>query len=99
MSSTRIRRQIDQTISATPLDVYQQELNSQATLRDYLITFIDTINTANINSIKLQASALLQLTQSTNQLTRSALVRSFALLSVTLSVFASRPSHHTNVCS
>ena len=61
-------------MNATALDEYRQQLNAQATLRDYLITFIETVNITNINSIKLQAAALLQLTQSTNQLTRSALV-------------------------
>jgi hypothetical protein len=54
---------------------YNQNLNSQANTREYLIQYIDTIPITTSNSIKLQASTLATLTGSTNQLTRQTLVR------------------------
>ena len=51
---------------------FNQELNSQANVRDYLMTYTTNILISTSNSIKLQASSLAQLTQSTNQLTRTA---------------------------
>ena len=54
---------------------FKEELNSQATIRDYLIIFTNNLAITIANSIKLQASSLAQLTQSTNQLTRTTLVR------------------------
>ncbi len=53
---------------------YQQNLNIQANTREYLIQYIDTLPITTSNSIKLQSSALVTLTQSTNQLTRQTLV-------------------------
>ena len=58
---------------------FEIELNSQANIREYLIGFLmnrPTIPTGNL--IKIQSNSLLQMTQSTNQLTRNTLViRSF----------------------
>ena len=51
---------------------FNQELNSQANVRDYLMTYTTNLLISTSNSIKLQASSLAQLTQSTNQLTRTA---------------------------
>ena len=48
-----------------------KDLNSQANVRDYLINFITNLQITTSNSIKLQSSSLVQLTQSTNQLTRT----------------------------
>ncbi len=53
---------------------YQQNLNIQANTREYLVQYIDTLPITTSNSIKLQSSALVTLTQSTNQLTRQTLV-------------------------
>ncbi len=57
------------------MNEYNKELNSQANVRDYLITFITNLAITTSNSIKLQSSSLAEFTQSTNQLTRAALVR------------------------
>ncbi|UJR13335.1 hypothetical protein I4U23_000353 [Adineta vaga] len=57
-------------LNQTALDEYQQDLNSFATVRDYLITFTSNLLITSVNSIKLQASSLAQLTKSTNELTR-----------------------------
>ncbi|CAF3695439.1 unnamed protein product [Rotaria sp. Silwood1] len=50
---------------------YNRQINIYANARDYLITFTTNIVVTNVNSIKLQASSLAQLTQSTNQITRT----------------------------
>ncbi|CAF4382376.1 unnamed protein product, partial [Adineta steineri] len=55
------------------LTEYNKILNAQANLRDYLMTFTTDLLITTSNSIKLQSSALAQITQSTNQLTRAAL--------------------------
>ncbi len=55
---------------------YNEELNSQANVRDYLMTFTNNLLITTSNSINLQSSSLAQLTQATNQLTRAALVKS-----------------------
>ncbi|CAF0834260.1 unnamed protein product [Adineta steineri] len=52
---------------------YNKILNAQANLRDYLMTFTTDLLITTSNSINLQSSALAQITQSTNQLTRAAL--------------------------
>ena len=61
-------------MNASALAAFNQELNNYANVRDFLMTFTDTLAITTVNSIKMQASSLSQLTQSTNQLTRSALV-------------------------
>lgn len=53
---------------------YENNLNSQANVRDYLMNFINTLPITTSNSIKLQSSSIVQLTQSTNQLTRTTLI-------------------------
>ncbi|CAF4521529.1 unnamed protein product, partial [Rotaria sp. Silwood2] len=58
-------------LNASALIEYEKELNSQANVRDYLITFTNNLAITTSNSIKLQSASLAQLTQSTNQLTRT----------------------------
>jgi hypothetical protein len=53
---------------------YNQNLNTQANTREYLVQYIDTLPITTSNSIKLQSAVLVALTQSTNQLTRQTLV-------------------------
>jgi hypothetical protein len=57
------------------LTEYNKQLNIYASVRDYLITYTTNLVISTSNSIKLQASALVQLTQATNQLTRTTSVR------------------------
>jgi hypothetical protein len=54
---------------------YNKQLNIYANVRDYLMQFTTNLAITTSNSIKLQASSLAQLTQSTNQLTRTTAVR------------------------
>jgi hypothetical protein len=62
-------------LNASAVSEFNKELNSQANIRDYLMTFATNLTITTSNSIKLQASSLAQLTQATNQLTRATLVR------------------------
>ncbi len=62
-------------MNASALTEFNQELNSQANVREYLMTFTQNLPITTSNSIKLQSSSLAQLTQATNQLTRTTLVR------------------------
>ncbi|CAF3781572.1 unnamed protein product [Rotaria sp. Silwood1] len=57
--------------NASALIEYNKQINIYANARDYLITFTTNLVVTNVNSIKLQASSLAQLTQSTNQITRT----------------------------
>jgi hypothetical protein len=62
-------------MNTTALNEYLKELNSQANLREILINFLINLTITSANSIKLQSLSLIQLTQPTNQLTRTTLVR------------------------
>jgi hypothetical protein len=62
-------------LNQSALIQFNKELNSQANVRDYLMTFTTNLAITTSNSIKLQATSLAQLTQATNQLTRATLVR------------------------
>ncbi|CAF3751894.1 unnamed protein product, partial [Rotaria sp. Silwood1] len=64
-------QEISTSLNASALTEYNKELNSQANVRDYLITFTNKLAITTSNSIKLQSSSLAQLTQATNQLTRA----------------------------
>jgi hypothetical protein len=66
--------QISLSSNESALIEYNKQLNSYANLRDFLMTFVTNFVIAGSNSISLQASFLVQLTQATNQLTRSAVV-------------------------
>ena len=77
------------TINQSALDQFNKELNSQANIREYLISFIPNLLITTFNSIKLQSSALAQLTQATNQLTRTTLtIASQRCYQLTLALFS-----------
>ena len=61
-------------INASAQLEYNRQLNSYANVRDYLMPFVANLPITTAASIKLQASSLAQLTQATNQLTRTASV-------------------------
>ena len=61
-------------INQSALAQFNRQQNIYASLRDYLIKFTVNLTIGTPDSIKLQASSLAQLTQSTNQLTRTSLV-------------------------
>jgi hypothetical protein len=67
---------ISMSLNASAVDEYNEDLNTYANARDFLITFTSNLAITTSNSIKLQSSVLAQMTASTNQLTRAALVRS-----------------------
>ena len=53
---------------------YKQKLNRLANIRDYLIKVTTKLTIVSIDSVKLQANTLAQLTNATNELTSSASV-------------------------
>ncbi|CAF1074084.1 unnamed protein product [Adineta steineri] len=55
------------------LSEYNKELNIYANIREYLINFTQNLPITISNSIKLQATVLAQITNETNQLTRTTL--------------------------
>ena len=61
-------------MNTTALAEFDRKQNLYASVRDYLIASTVNLTIATANSIRLQASALSQLTQSTTQLTRSSSV-------------------------
>ena len=56
--------------NASALAALMRQLNSDAVVRDYLVTFTSDLAVTTANSVKMQASSLSQLTRNTNQLTR-----------------------------
>ena len=63
------------SLNASTSAVYNQHLNTYATVRDHLIAFASRVLVFTAHSITLQAASLAQLTQATNQLTRATAVR------------------------
>ncbi len=63
---------------------YNQKLNALANVRDYLMMFTSNLAINTVDSIKLQASMLAQLTEVTNELTRTASVNAIAFLSINI---------------
>lgn len=62
-------------MNTSAMTEYNEQLNLYANVRDYLIEYTTNLVIATSRSIELQASSLAQLTQATNQLTRTAAVR------------------------
>ena len=72
--------QVSAPFNSSALEEFQRDLNRQANVRDYLVSFSTNLAITTPQSIKLQASTLAQLTGATNQLTRNALVCSHSLV-------------------
>ncbi|UJR18997.1 hypothetical protein I4U23_022127 [Adineta vaga] len=70
---TESTQQSSLPLNQSVLDEFNKELNSRASTRDYLITFLTELPITTSNSIKLQASSLAQFTKATNELTRNTL--------------------------
>lgn len=68
---------------------YKRKLNRLATVRDYLIDVATKLTIVNIDSAKLQASTLAQLTAATNELTRSGSVIEPSFFSPLISILLS----------
>ncbi len=58
-------------LNESALAEYEEYLNSQASARDYLITYLIDLPITTSESIKLQSTSLVQITESTNELTRN----------------------------
>ena len=75
MFHTLCLRQSSTAMNTSGLAEFTRQQNLYASVRDYLIAFTMNLTIATPNSIRLQASSLSHLTQSTHQLTRSSVVR------------------------
>ncbi|CAF1071686.1 unnamed protein product [Adineta steineri] len=64
-------QKINTSLNTSALIEYHKQLNVYANIRDYLITYLTNLVITTSSSIKLQSSTLVQLTQATNQLTRT----------------------------
>jgi chaperone required for assembly of F1-ATPase len=62
-------------MNVSVLAAFNQQQDIIARARQALISYFTNLASLTSNSIKLQSSALAQLTQATNQLTRDTLVR------------------------
>jgi hypothetical protein len=63
-----------ESTNASALADFNEQLNQQANVLDYLISFSTNLAINSADNVKLQASTLAKFTQSTNQLTRNTLV-------------------------
>src|SRR4051812_16808602 len=59
-------------VNESALLEYTRDLNTQANIRDYMMNYVSNLAITTVNSIKLQSASLIQMTGSTNQLTRTA---------------------------
>ena len=67
------RSSLNGQLNQSAMIEFTKDLNSQANVREYLLSFTTNLPITTANSIKLQSSTLAQLTKSTNQLTRTTL--------------------------
>lgn len=74
---------LHQIVNQLALDALSKELNAHADLCEQLISFIPQLSVTTSFTMHMQAALLAQLTQSTNQLTRSTLVCSHISSSLT----------------
>ena len=93
-------KKVSQSPNASALLQYSQQLNILAAARDFLVTYTSDLAVGNGNSMELQAATLVQLTQATDQLTRSTLVtNAVSLVSSCISLCMCRPRHRTSAIS
>jgi len=83
-------------LNQSALIEFIKQLNSQANIREYLISFTQNLLITTSNSIKLQSSSLAQLTKATNQLSRATLsiaAERCSKLSLALDSMSTKVSH------
>ena len=70
-SLTTQNQPTNSSLNQSALVEFKKELNSQSETRKYLISFTRILLITTVKSIELQSSSLVQLTKSTNELTRT----------------------------
>ena len=73
-SSRMINMQTNPPINESARLTFNKEINRLANLREYFINFTSNLTIVSANSLKLQSLSLVQLTNGTNQLTRTTLI-------------------------
>jgi hypothetical protein len=82
------------SFSASAPEQFEQRVNFYASVRDRLMPFTSTLVVGTSNTIKLQAAALVRITQATHQLTRASAVSFSPRHSLTrLSLIANTHTH------
>ncbi len=66
---------------------YYEQLNKNANAREKLMIYVNNMQITSLDSIKFQASILVQLTQAANQLTRKTSVNKLFLLIFSVILF------------
>ena len=74
-------------INTTVLSEYNKQSNIYAAVRDYLATYLNNLTIVDPNSILLQALALVEFSEVTSQLTRTAAVNISTINSIYNSSF------------
>ena len=72
--SARSSASSSSSVSNASLDAFEEQLNQQAANREYLMEVLADLQVTTSNALKLQSTTLVQLTSSTTELTRTALV-------------------------
>ena len=76
LDSRPVTSKLSSPWNVSALEEFEKDFNRQANLREYLIQFLlDLPVTNSWNTIPIQSKSLVELTRSTNQLSRSILVR------------------------
>jgi hypothetical protein len=86
-------------VNQSALDEYERGINRQANMREYLVERFDSMLISSANTIKIQATSLAQLTQSTHQLTRATLVYMNRHCDCCHRFLVSRPKHRNDACN
>jgi hypothetical protein len=76
---------------------YYEQLNKNANAREKLMIYMNNMQITSLDSIKFQASILVQLTQAANQLTRKTSVNKLFLLFFSYFIHNFRLLHQINV--
>jgi len=95
-SLTSQRLSSNAELNQSALIEFNEQLNSQANVREYLISFTQNLLITTSNTIKLQSSSLAQLTKATNQLSRTTLsiaAERCSKLSLALDSMSTKVSH------
>jgi len=76
---------------------YYEQLNKNANAREKLMIYVNNMQITSLDSIKFQASILVELTQAANQLTRQTSVNKLFILFSVILFHSFRLLHQINV--
>ena len=77
LDSPWVTSNVSSSFNASALEEFESDLNRQANVGEHLIQYLIALPVNSWNTIQIQSKSLIELTQSTNQLSRSLLVRTW----------------------